>query len=393
MSAPFSRSLTTLQSRPYRPLYALVAVATLLLAGWATWLFVGDVSIYAVSESARVELESASYPIQTSTDGQITAVHVREGAVTKGQVILELDSTQYSLQAKEEQSLSEAAARKQSSIDRQVLGERQMLADYRESVRFSVLQAEADRRAADAAAAVARDEWSRLSRLHEKGLVSDADLARARAAVDERTAYAEASAAAIDRLQSEQRHRISEYETRLEALAREHAGLKGDVERSTAAIARLADAADRLRIRAPIAGELVEVADLRVGQVVHEGDTIATVVAPGDLRVVAGFDAPAAVGRIRRGQPARMRLSGFPWTQYGTISATVFRVAGEIRNQVVRVDLAIDASSAAIPIRHGLPGVVEIEVERVAPGQLLLRNTGMWLQPLSPNRASRVPVQ
>ena len=31
----------------------------------------------------------------------------------------------------------------------------------------------------------------------------------------------------------------------------------------------------------------------------------------------------AVVGRIRPGQPARLRLEGFPWTQYGTVAATV----------------------------------------------------------------------
>ena len=34
----------------------------------------------------------------------------------------------------------------------------------------------------------------------------------------------------------------------------------------------------------------------------------------------------AALGRVRPGQSARMRLSGFPWTQWGTVPATVTRV-------------------------------------------------------------------
>jgi membrane fusion protein (multidrug efflux system) len=55
-------------------------------------------------------------------------------------------------------------------------------------------------------------------------------------------------------------------------------------------------------------------------------------------------------------------------------------VAGEIRNGKVRVELAVLAGNAAgnsrIPLQHGIPGSVEIEVERISPAVLLLRSAG-----------------
>jgi membrane fusion protein (multidrug efflux system) len=97
----------------------------------------------------------------------------------------------------------------------------------------------------------------------------------------------------------------------------------------------------------------------------------------GKLRVVAEFAPEAAFGRIRPGQPARMRLDGFPWLQFGTISATVDSVAGETRAGRVRVELEVLADpTSAIPLQHGLPGTVEIEVERVLPAKLALRIAG-----------------
>ena len=140
-----------------------------------------------------------------------------------------------------------------------------------------------------------------------------------------------------------------------------------------------------------MAGRLGEVAELRIGSVVREGDRLAVVVPRGDLQVVADFLPPSALGRIRPGQPARLRLEGFPWAQYGSLAATVSRVASEVRNGGVRVELSVDPDGAApIPLQHGLPGAVEVQVERVAPVTLVLRTAGKLLaQPVTGGQGER----
>ena len=86
------------------------------------------------------------------------------------------------------------------------------------------------------------------------------------------------------------------------------------------------------------------------------------------------------MGRIQTGQRARLRLEGFPWTEYGGVSATVSNVAGEPRSGRVRVELAVNPDPASsIPLQHGLPGTIEVEVERVSPAVLLLRAAGRRL--------------
>lgn len=113
-------------------------------------------------------------------------------------------------------------------------------------------------------------------------------------------------------------------------------------------------------------------ATLQVGP--RQGD------APPRFAAVALFP-PAALGRIRPGQPAIVRLDGFPWTQYGSLSATVAAV-DDARSGQLRVDLLIqDDPGSAIPLQPGLRGAVEIEVERVTPATLLLRTTGQALAP------------
>jgi hypothetical protein len=66
--------------------------------------------------------------------------------------------------------------------------------------------------------------------------------------------------------------------------------------------------------------------------------------------------------------------------RYGYVESTVTSVASETREQRVRVELAVQPSVAqTIPLQHGMPGVVEVEVERVAPVVLLIRSLGYTL--------------
>ncbi len=99
------------------------------------------------------------------------------------------------------------------------------------------------------------------------------------------------------------------------------------------------------------------------------------------FNIVASFEPAIALGRIYPGQPATMRLDGFPWAQYGTIQATVQRVATAIEHGRVQVELTINANPRSqVPLQQGLPGDVEIEVERISPALLLLRAAGTLIR-------------
>jgi membrane fusion protein (multidrug efflux system) len=114
--------------------------------------------------------------------------------------------------------------------------------------------------------------------------------------------------------------------------------------------------------------------------VLRQGDTLGVVVPEGALRVVAHFLPTTALGRVQPGQPAQLRLDGFPWAQYGSLAGTVSSVASEARDGVIRVELRLEpATSTAIPLQHGLPGTVEVEVERISPATMVLREAGKHL--------------
>jgi membrane fusion protein (multidrug efflux system) len=153
--------------------------------------------------------------------------------------------------------------------------------------------------------------------------------------------------------------------------------LQAEAATSSANIQRLEYELEKRHIRAPVSGTLTECATLRPGAHISEGQQIGTIVPSSAVQVVAEFTPSAALGKIRPGQNATVKLQGFPWAQFGTLSARVSRGAGHIRDGNIRVALAVTAPAhSRLPLKHGLPGSVEIEVERVTPALLLLRSAG-----------------
>ena len=59
---------------------------------------------------------------------------------------------------------------------------------------------------------------------------------------------------------------------------------------------------------------------------------------------------------------------------------TVTSVADEVRDGMIRVECRLAAETPpALPLQHGLPGVVEIAIEHVSPATLVLRQVGTRL--------------
>lgn len=170
-------------------------------------------------------------------------------------------------------------------------------------------------------------------------------------------------------------------------LRREAVELEGDLSVDAATIKRLEHDLEDRTVRAPVSGRIEEKLPFRLGTVVRAGEKLGTIVPPGETRIVA-FVPVAAVGRVRPGQAARLRLDGFPWTQCGTVAATVTAVGNEANEGLIRVELGVErAASPRIPLQHGQTGSVEIAVEQASPAVLVLRAAGQYL--MSPRPSTR----
>jgi membrane fusion protein (multidrug efflux system) len=357
-----------------------LAVAAALLVGWAGWFLFAEVPLYETSASARVEAAGAAHRVDARTTGRAVRVGMIVGArVRAGDILVELDGEAERLAIGEARARLEALQPDIDGVRREIAAEERAIVDEHRAAAAAGDEQRANVRDAQAALDLAREEAARITKLRAKGVIPELEDAKARTDVERKRASAEAAAAALARIQQDQHTRESDRRVRIQRLRSTEGQLEGETRTTTATIKRLENEVERRLVRAPIGGRIAEAADLRVGTVVHEGESVASIVPEGALRVVAQFTPASAIGRVRAGQTGRVRLHGFPWTEYGTLHVTVTAVADEVRDGLVRVELAVDKPSASLPMSHALPGNVEIEVERVRPVSLVLRTLGRSL--------------
>jgi membrane fusion protein (multidrug efflux system) len=381
MATSFHRVTQTLRQDNGRLSGLGLFAGSALVCVWIFWAFHTKVTRYETTDTARVEVNGAAYPVQAAISGQVVATNLVLGKrVHAGDVLAELDSQSQHLQLREAQIKLATIDPQLRVLRAQMSAQEQGGAGERNVLAFSTEEARAKYREAEAQALLADQKADRAAKLRADGLISEADAQQAIAEAKSRKAAAEDLRVAIARLEPELRVRESDRGVKLNEIAADVAELEAERATTQASIQRLEYEIERRRIRAAVDGQLSDCAVLRPGSHVTEGERIGVILPSQSLRVVAEFPPVLAFGKLRAGQPARVKLKGFPWMQYGTLQARVSRVAGEIRDGKVRVELAlVSPFSSRIPLQHGLPGSVEIQVERISPAALLLRSAGQFL--------------
>jgi multidrug resistance efflux pump len=377
MATAFSRSVRSLEADGFRRSIFGLLLVFLLLGAWTAWFFLAKVARYEVTEQARLEVDQAAHPMQATVSGRVVASHLALGAeVQSGDILVELDANPQRLQLMEQRARLAVIPTQIAALRAEVAAEEMARGAEQHATVTAHQQALAQIRSSEATAKFAEEDSKRLAQMTAEGLLSERDSLRGKAEAQSRRAAVENLQVAPARVNLEQQTRDSEREVRLRRIQQEITRLEGERALITAAIERLQYEVEQRRIRAAVSGRLGEVEALRIGAVVREGDKLGVVVPSGAVRVIADFLPSAALGRIQPGQPARMRLQGFPWAQYGTISATVASVGSEVRDGRVRVELLVNGSDVRIPVQHGLPGSVEVQVEYASPASLTLRAAG-----------------
>jgi multidrug resistance efflux pump len=373
--------MRSLQADGFRRWTAGIGLAAALLLGWAAWFFLARVQVYEVTATARLEVAQAVRPIETSVAGRITALHMALGqSVAAGDLLAELDSEAERLRLEQEQAHLGGLSSQLDALRDQVAAEERALAGAKEAARAAVEEARSRTAEAEIAARFADEDLARKTRLHGAGQLPEAELSRARYDAQRARAAAETLRITATRLDSEHRSDEGSRQAHLSELKRDGAELAGQKNTSAALVAQLVSEVEKRKLRAPVSGHVAEIAGLQVGAVLREGERLGALLPAGELHAVAAFEPLAALGRIRPGQNARLRLDGFPWTQYGSVPVIVSSVASEVRDGRIRVELDVHPEpDSAIPLQHGLTGTLEVEVERASPATLALRAAGALL--------------
>ena len=379
----FSRTTRSLTADGGRSNRVTWGVAVLLLGLWMAWFLGGEVTVYEVSRKARVEAREQAHAVSAPSARVVRARRVVTGqTVEAGEVLVELDDAVERARIAEAESRLRAATPRLTGLRREIATRREALERAQQGTQ-AALAAATERMTQQASARdFARLQAERLGDEARAGGIALVDAQRAQAESLGLDAAYKASASEQTRLRAEAANLALQQRAQIDTLERQAAELDAESATQRAVLAGLQDAAARLTVRAPVAGRVADIAPLPGGSHVNEGQLLATIVPPGQLVVVAEFDPATALGRLKSGQPGRLRLQGFPWAQYGSVDGRIGRVAGDWREGGLRAefDLAPGAVTSA-PLQHGLPGTVEAAIEQVSPALLILRATGSWLVP------------
>jgi membrane fusion protein (multidrug efflux system) len=350
-----------------------------------------------VSEFARLQARDEVHPVDTLVLGRVTSAHLPIGGrVRRGDVLLSLDTTDVDLRLEEARATEQGFTAQIAALQAEVVVREEAVASTSKLGEASLSEAQATRSESEAEATFASRERERAERALAAGVVAASEAERAAATMVQKQAAVSARAHRLSVLSSETRRDLADRRAQTESLRRSLAELLAERDRVKVQVKRLEVEKARHTVRAPIDGLLGQVRAPQVGSVVAVGQTIAVVTPETALDLRAELAPAAAIGRIQPGQRARMRVTGFPWTQYGVLHATVTAVSSEVSDGRIQVVLALDdQGDSLIPRRHGLLGEVEIELEQVSPVTLLARAAGQLLardeHPVIP--LSRPPAQ
>ncbi len=310
MANPFPRTLRSLDGERSPAVLLLLGALVLLLVLWAAWFVRSSLPVYVVSATARLEAQRAVYPISAQVGGRVRRVAVTVGQpVAPGDVLIELEADSENRRLEEERAKNPARWAKRQLESRR--GERGEPGGGgprggRAGRRAVAPGAQAQRlRGADASVVAAEGDLRRKEQLHAGGLARRrADVEQARAESERRQAAAAELRLTLDRLEAERQRDQSDRRALLEGVDRESALLAGDLAAGGAALRRLAFEGQWRTIRAPVGGQVADLARLDAGALIQPGERLGTVIpaspAVGQRRGLIPRRPRGACGRGRR---------------------------------------------------------------------------------------------
>ncbi len=332
--------------------------------------------------------------------GRIVSWEVAEGDVVKaGDPILRLAEAkdQYldprtlerqrtSLRAKE---LSlEAKRAKAEALTRQLTALREGVSASLDKTRNKVTLYDAALRAAELDSAIAAAQLTRQEALFRDGLKSLTDLEGARTKAQKATATLIEKRAETENARLELRSVSAEYGDKIAKAEGERASTVADAEESAAEIAKMRSTLSSFEartgyfvVRAPQAGTVVKALRAGVGDVVKDGEAIATI-QPASPQLAVALDVKAMdVPLLRAGRQVRLQFDGWPALQFsGWPSASVGTFGG-----VIRVVDLVDSKPGTyrvlvVPDSADTPWPAQLRVGSGVYGWAMLDRVRVWFE-------------
>jgi HlyD family type I secretion membrane fusion protein len=333
-----------------------------LVGAFATALTVASVVKYnvVVKADAIVRPTGDLRIVQAAVDGSINRIEVKENqTVRKGQVLAFIDDAKLQTQRNQLLGTLEQTKAQIAQTEAQLLAlERQMTAEsnlmsravaaaqdnlssYQRTLRDRQLNSTVDLQEAESELQLALAEFDRYQQAADAGVLAPVLLLQKQQAVAKAKAKVKRAQTTLDPTDAEvnaAQERIAQERARGEAtlasllkegetLAQKQVELQEQLNQTQRQLQQLNFDLTKNEIRAPADGILLQLNLRNPGQTVRAGDAIAQITPNNTPLVLKSRVSPQDIGKIRVGQVVQMRVSAYPYPDYGILSGTVSAVA------------------------------------------------------------------
>lgn len=375
VAIPFENTLNALRGNSRRAGWWLAGGGAGVMLVWLAVAFAVAVPVTVSSVDGRVVSTTDPMEISSTSDEPVVALPFKLGdQVAANDLLVEFDSLALRLRLEEHRERVSALRQEVASIEQEIVSSSQaglnQLDSYdRAQERLAARMGESRAQLEHAVTA------ERLyGELRSERRIDALKYSQARADLERSRMTLQAQQAESNELLANRRLAANRNATHQAQLAREKAQLSGAIAELQPQIRGLRSRIDEQTVRAPFAGEIGATARFTPGQSVPPGEWMMTLVPTKEFEFQATFAAREAAGRVVVGQPARIRFHALPWTEYGTMEATVLRVGSEERGGTVRVDFQLDPESPLSGyLGHGLKGQIVLQIDEATLAQRMLR--------------------
>jgi HlyD family type I secretion membrane fusion protein len=300
--------------------------------------------------------------VQAPVEGTIQDIAVRENqAVSQGDVIARIDRSPIQTRNSQVQDRIARASEQWQRLDDQIAALDTQIAAEASRLSRVVAAAEAelarnqreyqDRQAvtqtelqeAEANLKLARDERDRFKAAAEAGIVSqlqyaekeqalrvaEARVARAEAVLDPSNASVTIAAERIAQERAQAAATLASLERERKALLQRRVELSSQIGQDQRDQQQIQRDLQKSVLRAPVSGTVLQLGLRNRDQVVRPGETIAQI-APSNPVLVMKASVPVQdIGRVAVGQRAQIRISAYPYPDYGVLEGTVTAIAAD----------------------------------------------------------------
>jgi HlyD family secretion protein len=113
-------------------------------------------------------------------------------------------------------------------------------------------------------------------------------------------------------------------------LLQQRTGLTNQIQLDRLSLQQLNAAIDQQVIQSPMSGTILKLALRNSGQTVRQGEIVAQIVPNNVPLVIKARVVAQDISQVKIGQPAQIRVSAYPYPDYGTLPGTVQTIAPDV---------------------------------------------------------------